>query len=59
MKARGRDSRRQISRYVDDKLTVVVLTNLGEARPAEIAGGVARIYLVETTRHRNRLCGSG
>jgi CubicO group peptidase (beta-lactamase class C family) len=35
----------QISRYVDDKLTVVVLTNLGEARPAEIAGGVARIYL--------------
>jgi CubicO group peptidase (beta-lactamase class C family) len=35
----------QISRYVDDKLTVVVLTNLGEARPGEIAAGVAGIYL--------------
>jgi CubicO group peptidase (beta-lactamase class C family) len=35
----------QISRYVDDKLTVVVLTNLGEARPGKIAQGVADIYL--------------
>jgi CubicO group peptidase (beta-lactamase class C family) len=35
----------QISRYVDDKLTVVVLTNLAEAKPEEIADGVAEIYL--------------
>jgi CubicO group peptidase (beta-lactamase class C family) len=35
----------QISRYVDDELTVVVLTNLAEAKPDRIAHGVARIYL--------------
>ena len=35
----------QISRYVDDGLTVVVLTNLAEAKPDLIAHGVARIYL--------------
>jgi CubicO group peptidase (beta-lactamase class C family) len=35
----------QISRYVDDKLTVVVLTNLGDAHPGKIADGVAQIYL--------------
>jgi CubicO group peptidase (beta-lactamase class C family) len=35
----------QISRYVDDKLTVVVLTNLGGADPEKIATGVAQIYL--------------
>jgi len=35
----------QISRYIDDKLTVVVLTNLGSAHPGEIAQGVADIYL--------------
>jgi CubicO group peptidase (beta-lactamase class C family) len=34
----------QISRYVDDKLTVIVLTNLAEAKPDLIAHGVARIY---------------
>jgi CubicO group peptidase (beta-lactamase class C family) len=34
----------QISRYVDDGLTVVVLTNLAEAKPEEIADGVAAIY---------------
>jgi hypothetical protein len=34
----------QISRYVDDQLTVVVLTNLAEAKPDRIAHGVARIY---------------
>lgn len=34
----------QISRYVDDELTVVVLTNLAEAKPDRIAHGVARIY---------------
>jgi CubicO group peptidase (beta-lactamase class C family) len=35
----------QISRYVDDGLTVVVLTNLGDAEPERIADGVAAIYL--------------
>jgi CubicO group peptidase (beta-lactamase class C family) len=35
----------QISRYVDDELTVVVLTNLGDAKPDLIAHGVARLYL--------------
>jgi CubicO group peptidase (beta-lactamase class C family) len=35
----------QISRYVDDKLTVVVLSNLAEANPGEIAEGVAEMYL--------------
>jgi CubicO group peptidase (beta-lactamase class C family) len=35
----------QISRYVDDRLTVVVLTNLAEAKPDVIAHGVARFYL--------------
>ncbi len=39
----------QISRYVDDKLTVVVLTNLAEAKPDRIAHGVARIYLKNRT----------
>jgi CubicO group peptidase (beta-lactamase class C family) len=33
-----------ISRYVDDKLTVVVLTNLAEADPYMIAHGVAAAY---------------
>ena len=35
----------QISRYVDDKLTVVVLSNLAGGDPGKIAEGVARIYL--------------
>ena len=35
----------QISRYVDDQLTVVVLTNLADAQPDRIAHGVAGIYL--------------
>jgi hypothetical protein len=35
----------QISRYVDDGLTVVVLTNLGSAKPERIAHDVAAIYL--------------
>jgi CubicO group peptidase (beta-lactamase class C family) len=35
----------QISRYVDDGLTVVVLTNLAEAKPDQIAHGVGRFYL--------------
>jgi CubicO group peptidase (beta-lactamase class C family) len=35
----------QICRYVNDELTVVVLTNLAEAKPDLIAHGVARLYL--------------
>ena len=35
----------QISRYVDDKLTVVVLTNLGGSKPATFADHVAEMYL--------------
>ena len=35
----------QISRYVDDKLTVVVLTNLGGSKPAIFADHVAEMYL--------------
>jgi CubicO group peptidase (beta-lactamase class C family) len=34
----------QLSRYVDDKLTVVVLSNLAGAHPGHIAEGVAEIY---------------
>jgi CubicO group peptidase (beta-lactamase class C family) len=37
----------QISRYVDDRLSVVVLTNLGSAEPQRIADGVAAIYLAK------------
>lgn len=35
----------QISRYVDDKLTIVVLTNLEGANPGTIADHVAELYL--------------
>jgi CubicO group peptidase (beta-lactamase class C family) len=41
----------QISRYVDDRLTVVVLTNLAEAKPDLIAHGVARFYLHKGVPH--------
>ena len=37
--------RTHISRYVDDKLTVVILTNLGDADPGRITEHVAGIYL--------------
>jgi len=36
-----------IARYVDDKLTVVVLTNLDAARPGKIAHNVAGLYIPE------------
>ena len=36
-----------ISRYVDDKLTIVVLTNLAGAEPADITHHVAGIYVKE------------
>jgi CubicO group peptidase (beta-lactamase class C family) len=38
-----------IARYVDDGLTVVVLTNLAGAKPGRIAHGVANIYLKKGT----------
>jgi len=34
----------QISRYVDDKLTVVVFANQARANPAKLAHAVAGIY---------------
>src|SRR5204863_4997876 len=33
-----------IARYVDDKLTVIVLTNLAGADPGKIAHGIAGLY---------------
>jgi CubicO group peptidase (beta-lactamase class C family) len=36
-----------IARYVNDQLTVVVLANLDEAKPGEIAEHVADMYLAE------------
>jgi CubicO group peptidase (beta-lactamase class C family) len=38
----------QISRYVDDKLTVVVLSNLAGADPGKIADHVAEFYLSQS-----------
>lgn len=34
----------QIYRYVDDKLTVIVMTNLAQGRPGKIARGLAALY---------------
>jgi hypothetical protein len=36
-----------IARYVNDRLTVVVLANLAEAKPEAIAQHVAEMYLSE------------
>jgi CubicO group peptidase (beta-lactamase class C family) len=44
----------QISRYVDDKLTVVVLTNIGDADPEVITHHVAEMYLSGSVK-----CGRG
>ena len=33
-----------MSRFPDDRLTVIVLTNADSGAPAEIAAGVARLY---------------
>lgn len=35
----------EILRYIDDKLTVIVLTNRVGSRPMDIAAGIANIYL--------------
>jgi CubicO group peptidase (beta-lactamase class C family) len=40
----------QISRYVEDKLTVVVLTNLDDAKPEVLADRVAEMYLSGTVK---------
>ena len=39
-----------ISRFVDDRLTIIVLTNLGEAHSdvLKIAGALASLYLPDT-----------
>jgi CubicO group peptidase (beta-lactamase class C family) len=37
--------RSQISRFVDDRMTVIILTNSGTARPKELARGVAAHYV--------------
>ena len=42
--------RAQMSRFPDDSLTVIVLTNADGARPYELARGVARIYLSAAAR---------
>lgn len=39
----------QISRYIDDKLTVVIFANQARANPAKVAHGVAAIYNPELT----------
>ena len=39
----------QISRYVDDKLTVVVFANQARANPAKLAHGVAALFNAELT----------
>src|SRR5207249_362066 len=36
-----------IARYVDDKLTIIVLTNLAGANPGKIAHGIAGLYQAE------------
>ena len=36
-----------IDRYIDDRLTVVALTNLSGAKPGEITQHVAGMYLAE------------
>ena len=41
--------RTYIARYVNDRVTVVVLTNLGESEPAKIAHGIAGLYRRELT----------
>jgi CubicO group peptidase (beta-lactamase class C family) len=44
-----------IARYVDDQLTVVVLSNLAEGKPDKIAKHVAEMYLAESAaRPQNR-----
>ncbi|MEP7064452.1 MAG: serine hydrolase domain-containing protein [Gemmatimonadota bacterium] len=41
--------RTYIARYLDDGVTVVVLTNLGESDPAKITHGIAGLYRHELT----------
>jgi D-alanyl-D-alanine carboxypeptidase len=44
----------QISRYVDDRLTVIVLTNLAGADPTRIANQVADLYLPSLRNTKGR-----
>jgi CubicO group peptidase (beta-lactamase class C family) len=43
-----------IARYVDDKLTVIVLTNLAGANPGTIAYGIAGLYNPELTPQEHK-----
>ncbi len=45
--AGGLNSTVSLHRYLDDDLTVIVLTNCQGAGPNEIAEGVARVYVPE------------
>jgi D-alanyl-D-alanine carboxypeptidase len=49
--------RSDISRFVDDRLTVVVLTNVFGALPEKISAGVASFYIpdLQPTRHATKL----
>lgn len=46
--------RAQMTRFVDDSLTVIVLTNGDDAQPARISVDVARIYFAMEPRRRPR-----
>jgi len=37
-----------ISRYIDDKLTIIALSNLGGSKPSDICDGVGKLYLSGT-----------
>jgi len=45
--------RAEMTRFVDDQLTVIVLTNVGQALPEGIALGVAALYLPDLLPQRN------
>lgn len=45
--------RAEMTRFVDDRLTVIVLTNAGQAVPEQIALGVAALYIPDLLPRRN------
>jgi D-alanyl-D-alanine carboxypeptidase len=45
--------RAEMTRFVDDRLTVIVLTNAGQALPEQIALGVAALYIPDLLPKRN------
>lgn len=44
-----------IARYIDDKLTVIILTNLAQGKPTKLAHGVAAIYNSELAPPVNKI----